>query len=402
MSRSTRIAVLGAGIMGSCLALFLARRGLTVSLFDAAAEPFAGASRWNEGKIHLGYLYSADASLRTARHVQPGGLAFRDAVEELLECSIESAIGARRDVYLCHRDSIVPPDAMHAYMREVTSLLHTSGRADDYLADVRGALVEPLDRGELAELCDPDEIIAGFRVPEHSVDPGWIADRFVGAIAAEHRVHFEPQTRVTGVFRDDTQRDTWHVETQQGTFGPFDVVVNALWEGRLAVDLSAGVAPHGPWSHRYRRALFVRTREALDTPCATIATGPFGDVKNYDGRNFYLSWYPAGLAADGVGVSPPAVVRLDDAARRACIEEMFAQLTLRLPWVTDIRRAAEHVLLEGGWVFATGGGVLSDPASSLHRRSDYGVLRSDGYVSIDTGKYSTAPWLARRLAHQLL
>ncbi len=402
MSRPPRIAVLGAGIMGSCLSLFLARGGATVSLFDAATEPFAGASRWNEGKIHLGYLYSADASLRTARHVQPGGLAFRAAVEELLACSIEPAIGTRRDVYLCHRDSVVPPDAMHAYMREVTSLLHTSGCADDYLADVRVARVQPLERDELAEFCDSDEIIAGFRVPEHSVDPGWIADRFVGAIAAEERVRFEARTRVTGVRRDAAHRDTWHVETLQGTFGPFDVVVNALWEGRLAVDITAGIAPHGTWSHRYRRALFVRTRESLDTPCATIATGPFGDVKNYDGRNFYLSWYPAGLAVDGTGVSPPPVVGLDDAARRACIDEMFAQLARRLPWVADIQHNAEHVRLEGGWVFAAGGGALSDPASSLHRRSDYGVWQSDGYVSIDTGKYSTAPWLARRLARQLL
>ena len=55
-----RVAVLGAGIMGSSTALYLARAGIQVDLFDAADRPFSGASRWNEGKIHLGFLYAND------------------------------------------------------------------------------------------------------------------------------------------------------------------------------------------------------------------------------------------------------------------------------------------------------------------------------------------------------
>jgi len=58
MKRPT-VAILGAGIMGSSTALFLARRGAAVTLFDAAPAPFSCASRWNEGKIHLGFLYSS-------------------------------------------------------------------------------------------------------------------------------------------------------------------------------------------------------------------------------------------------------------------------------------------------------------------------------------------------------
>ena len=44
---------------------------------------------------------------------------------------------------------------------------------------------------------------------------------------------------------------------------------------------------------------------------------------------------------------------------------------------------------------------MSDPSSTLHRRSDYGVARVGNYVSVDTGKYSTAPWLARSIAREL-
>ena len=86
------VAVLGGGIMGCCTALQLARRGLTVTIVDAAGALMTGASRWNEGKIHLGYLYAADPSLATARRLLPGGLAFRPLMEDLLGQSIAPAV----------------------------------------------------------------------------------------------------------------------------------------------------------------------------------------------------------------------------------------------------------------------------------------------------------------------
>src|SRR4051795_4195108 len=29
--------------------------------------------------------------------------------------------------------------------------------------------------------------------------------------------------------------------------------------------------------------------------CAIVCVGPFGDMKNYNNTDFYLSWYPTGL-----------------------------------------------------------------------------------------------------------
>jgi len=77
MVKKPRVAILGAGIMGGSTALYLASKGVDVSLFDAASEPFSAASRWNEDKIHLGYLYSCDTSLHTARKILPDNLAYQ-------------------------------------------------------------------------------------------------------------------------------------------------------------------------------------------------------------------------------------------------------------------------------------------------------------------------------------
>ncbi len=397
-----RVAVLGAGIMGASIALFLTRRGVDVHLFDAAGEAFSAASRWNEGKIHLGYLYSADTGLRTAEHVMPGGLRFRPLVEELVGCSIAPACTVSDDVFLCHSDSVVSPDAMEAYMGRVTQRLREHPDAAHYLADLRGACMERLDAAELAGFSGSARIVAGFRVPERSVETNWVADRFIEALEAEPRIERFMGVRVLAVAsRDGSDAGPWSVVTSSGEFGPYGLVINALWQGRMAVDRTAGIEPQGVWSNRYRQSLFVRTREVVRTPCAVIATGPFGDVKNYNGRDFYLSWYPAGLRADSSELSPPEAGSLEMPDPGELTREVFRQLEQYLPWVGRIREQAERVAVEGGWVFAAGKGSLSDPAASLHRRSDYGVLRKGSYWSVDTGKYSTAPWLAGILASQI-
>lgn len=389
--------------MGCSVALFLSRKGAEVSLFDAADRPFTAASRWNEGKIHLGFIYSADPSLRTAEHLLPGGLHFRPLVEELLESSLAPVITPEDDVYLCHRQSVVSPDAMENYMQQVSQRVRAHADAPRYLADVSDCRTHRLTVAELDALTSSADIVAGFRVPERSVETTWIADRFVAAVGAEKRIEPCMNARITAVRPLAEGTDgPWRVETSVGTFEPYDYVINGLWQGRLAIDQTAGLTPAGVWSHRYRQSLFLRSATDLTTPCAVIATGPFGDIKNYNGRDFYLSWYPDGLRVDSSAVAPPEVGSFSMPNPQALSASILDHLEALLPWVARIREHAERMSIEGGWVFAAGRGALSDPASTLHRRSDYGVVRLGGYISVDTGKYSTAPWVAHTLADSLL
>lgn len=389
--------------MGCSLALYLARRGAKVSLFDAAPQPFTAASRWNEGKIHLGYLYSADTSLRTTTHMLPGSLLFRPLVEELLSASIEPVITQGDDVYLCHRQSVVSPNAMEAYLQQVSALVRAHPDALHYLADASQAQARRLTDSELRGVTDSPDILEGFLVPERSVQTTWIADRFVAAVAAEAGIDVHMGTRVTAVGPVTADLNgAWQVVTRDGPIGPYDHVINALWQGRMGIDATAGIPPVGVWTNRYRQSMFLRTRETIATPCAIIATGPFGDVKNYNGRDFYLSWYPDGLRVESSDVTPPELASLEMPAHGALATSIFDHLEAFLPWVARLRESAERIDIEGGWVFAAGGGQLSDPAATLHRRSEYGVVRRGSYVSVDTGKYSTAPWVARALAAELV
>ncbi len=324
------VAVLGAGIMGSSVALLLARhRGVRVSMFDGATAPFAGASRWNEGKIHLGYLYGGDSTLATAQRLMPGGLRFKTITEELIGCSLEGRITQAGDIYVVHRDSVVDAESAGRYYAAVNELTRQHDDSSRYLVDASTARIEKLTTRELAADYETAEIVAGYRVPEHSVQTQWVADRFVDALnASPIDVHLD--SRVVEV-RSTSPTESLFVVTQHGVVGPFDKVVNALWEGRLRIDASMDLSPPPLYSHRFRLALFVRTRSPVLLHSTVVATGPFGDVKNYTGRDLYVSWYPAGLIAEGDGVDPPPVAEPSPDLRARVVEATFGGLGRIIP-----------------------------------------------------------------------
>lgn len=397
------MAVLGSGILGSSTALFLARGGARVVVFDAAEAPFSRTSRWNEGKIHLGYLYSADTSLRTARGLIPGGLAFKRLTEELIGVPIDDLATTQDDTYLLHRDSVVPADEFAAYVERVADLVVSHPDAPDYFVDLTKFRPRTLERDEIAANFESELVVAGVRIPERSLSTVPVSERFVDALRAEARVQLVMGTRVTGVRPGGpSPSGPLLVDTEGGVEGPFDLVINALWEGRPAVDAGFGVLPRAAWTHRYRVSLFATTQDPMSIPSFVLVVGPFGDVKAYGPRDVYVSWYPAGLLVEGSRLDPPDVPALSEPARAAIVEATLEGITRAIPSLGALRDARPEIRLEGGWVYAIGEGSLADRHATLHRRDRIQVVREGSYISIDTGKYSIAPWLARRVADEVL
>lgn len=398
---STKVAVLGAGIMGSSTALFLARRDVDVVLYDESDAVFSGASRWNEGKIHLGFLYAGDPSLRTARRLLPGGLMFRPLIEELLDCRLENITQAD-DMVLVHRDSVVTVDEVRSYFVALSELVEAHRGEGEYLVDLNKATMRELTAEEIGTVADPDLIAGGFAVPERSISTNWVADRFVDAIEADPNIEVRTGTRVVGVRPQREGFDSWHVNTDAGEDGPYSAVVNALWEGRPVVDATLGIQQQAQWTHRYRVSLFVETSQPVQAPSALLSVGPFGDIKNYNDRQFYLSWYPSGLLVSGTAIDPPPVPAVDSPVRRAKVDEIFRKLSGFFPAVHEIQEQATRVSLNGGWVYASGEGKLSERSSTLHQRHRVGINQKGSYYSVDTGKYSIAPGLARQVADSIV
>jgi len=244
-------------------------------------------------------------------------------------------------------------------------------------------------------------VVGGFKVPERSVDTVWIAERLADAIQAEAKILFLGRTEVKAVLPvEASSHQQWEIIDAGGTVTPADIVVNCSWENLLLLDRTAGLLPTESWSYRYRLAVFLETRRELATPSAVLAVGPFGDVKNYNGRRFYLSWYPAGLVAHSdEGDGPPEIAQ--PVVPHEIVEGTRRGLSRWLHGIDKLFDDAAQVRVDGGWVVAQGRGSLSDPASSLHRRDRFGMRNIGTFFSVDTGKYSSAPWLSQMLLYRL-
>src|SRR5437763_8901572 len=79
------VAVVGAGVVGSAVALALARRGVLVAVLEAEPEPALAASATNSGILHMGFD-SAPGELETELLVRSAAL--RPAVVNALRVPV--------------------------------------------------------------------------------------------------------------------------------------------------------------------------------------------------------------------------------------------------------------------------------------------------------------------------
>ena len=397
-----RVAILGGGMFGACAALALARRGQPVVLVEGADDILEGAGRWNEGKVHLGFLYGGDPSLSTASRLIPGGLAFPDVVGRLLDRDIREFATTEDDLFLVHQKSVVNAAEYALYADRTASLIRnfaSQSGAGKYFADLRHAHARKLSGSELADVTACDEIVAGFAVPERSISTLAIADLLKAAVLSEPRIEVRVGAWVESVRkRDDGLLDVVCSGEQADGFDAFDIVVNGLWESRIAVDATVGIKPPAPWTHRFRATVYGRAPNA-SFRSAVICTGPFGGVNRYGDGRVYLSWYEVELLAEGHKVEPPrSKAKLGKRRKATVAAATIRELTRFFPGVADITDFEVH----GGWVYAVGEGSLADRASTLHQRDRFGVVRDGGYISVDTAKYSLAPWIAARVAESIV
>jgi hypothetical protein len=185
----------------------------------------------------------------------------------------------------------------------------------------------------------------------------------------------------------------------------YDHVVNALWEGRLAVDASLDLRPSRPWMHRFKYGIRFRPMPgAPPLPTIAITLGPFGELVVYGQGIAYLNWYPACLDGISREVTPPAWHPSPSEPRRARVvsETLQAMAEIVLPLRDlDPGRLLECTV-QGGVIVAWGRTDIDDPASELHRRFDIGVTSSGRYHSVDPGKLTMVPFFATACADRIL
>lgn len=402
-----RVAVLGAGLQGVCVALELASRKVIVDLYERNLTCLAEASANSEGKIHLGFVYAGDKTQKTARLMATGALCF----EHLLRRWAGNVIGtvpiSSPFHYVVHRDGLIDPDGFATHLHHVIDFIRSSAGSKriEYFGHDPCRSSEPLPSSTYDGLYDPGRVAAVYQTSEISLDPEVLASILRQRLTETSEINMLLGRKAVSVSQRSGELIVRSVDAKDeySEIKAYDHVVNASWAGRLRLDASIGIMPQEEWTFRFK--YFVRTALDQGHPhvSATIVLGPFGDIASYSNRTAYLSWYPSGVVARSSDAEPPKLPGTlggpEGRAIAAAISAGLGAVVRGAPWLAECSNFAPVV--KGGWIFAWGTSDIDDPASRLHQRCDVGVHAYGNYLSIDTGKLTLAPLFAMDAADRI-
>jgi hypothetical protein len=183
-----------------------------------------------------------------------------------------------------------------------------------------------------------------------------------------------------------------------------EIVVNCLWDGRLELDRQLGISTERPFVMRLKyRVLGELDRSLQDLPSMTLVLGRYGDIVRYDNAPTYFSWYPACLQGWSSTLTPPA--QWDAVCAGSPPAEIAAKVARETldafdAFIPGVGRTPVTIV-DGGIIYAWGETDIDDRSSALHRRYEIGFTAHDGYYSIDTGKFTCAPFFAKKLLEHL-
>jgi len=400
------VAVLGGGLQGACVAMELASAGIPVDLYDENDRCLTQASAQNEGKIHLGYVYAKDRSLTTARTLIRGAVSFSSLLRRWLGGGVDTIPVSAPFLYVVHSRSMLTDLEVENHLRSSHEIALEESRGiplEYFGGDYRMPPTRMSER-EWDTVFDRRAVAAVFRTAEISVDSEVLAALVRARLASDPKIHCFARARVHGA---EPERNGVTVDFEVSgsrARARYDHVVNTLWDGRLAVDRTAGFEPTRPWLYRIKHFLRLSAPSlAATVPSATIVLGPFGDVVAYGKGNLDLSWYPVGMRGTASTISPPEWPRvLDEPAAREVRRGILDGLGEIIPACASFpRTVVESGIVKGGIIVAWGQTGIDDPRSVLHERHAIGPQSRGRYHTVDTGKLTMAPLFGKIVADRI-
>lgn len=399
-----RVGILGAGLQGACVALELANHGVQVDLYDKSAACMTQASARNEGKVHLGYVYANDPTLNTARTMVKGAVMFETLLRRWLGADLDEVPVSHPFNYVVLGDSMLSTSQVQTHLNAVSKILleeSEGGKLPYFNQDLTKAPVR-LSQDELEGVYSTQRVQAAFRTQEIAVDPEALSAVIRRQLMQHPNITCRLSCHVHAVrpSQNGAAVEFEHAGTRHEE--GYDHLINALWEGRLAVDQTAGIHAKRSWLYRVKYYFRV-PGNAQHIPPSTMVLGPFGDIVPYQDET-YLSWYPAGMRGSSTDLLPPAWPgelegELAAELKAVSIGEL-AKIAPSIGKIPPEAVAASNV--KGGVIFAWGHTDIDDKESELHERHAIGPRSFGRYHSIDTGKLTTAPLFAMQMATRIL
>ena len=409
-----RVAILGAGIQGTLMALMFKKHGFDVTLIDRASDIMDRTSTTGEGRIHMGLEYANDPSMDTATYMLESAMRFAHYTEYLVNDKLDwNQLKSERLICLLPHTSHVTPHQFEEYGNKLGKIYENillENPELTYLGERPPKVL--LGATEIPKAVNASYVTAAYQSIEVCILSNKLRDIIRQALR-ELGVTMIFDRTIQGVKRNDEEDAKKYgklrVISDLGEHD-YDVVVNCLWENRAMIDRQMGLG-NNEKDESYRVKANVRLVNIPELhgniPSVSVMNGPFGDFVRYGPDDkIYFAWHPMSPTVITHNLTeaeehfhrhvisdfPPGFERHTIEGHRNAFEQLFPGFDSSF---------FNDGIVGTGYVVANGLTDIGDPKSGLHVRRDPPNLVKDGYISVKTQKLTNAPYNTYLLEQEL-
>ena len=304
--------------------------------------------------------------------------------------------------YGVHRTSLRTPDELEPVYRSIADDVRREFGEHRQSAGIEPSHLRRLEPGD--DWPYGDSIVRVYETGEIAVDPMALADAIERAVLDRPGITTSCETQVHSI--DARQRllrlqDREREVLDERTVRPRrELFVGGLAQARRDRRAAAGKAVEFP--HEVLRSTSRRSSADPD-PLDHVRPRPVRGRRRLRGErtvSLVVSGGPTGLLTD---IEPPRwSTELSSTDSATLAGHIVDGLSTVMPSLAAMRESViADGAVRGGVIFADGATDLSDDETDLHQRHTIGVTSAAGYHSVNTGKLTTAPLFARRVATRL-
>ncbi len=414
INQHRRVAILGAGIQGTLMALMFKKHGFDVTIIDRASDILDRTSTTGEGRIHMGLEYANDPSMDTATYMLESAMRFAQYTEYLVNDKMDwSQLKSERLICLLPHESHITPHQFEEYGKKLGAIYERvlfEHPELTYLGERPPKIL--LGAIEIPKAVNASYITAAYQSIEVCILANKLRD-IIRQSLREQGVTLVFDRTILGVKRNNEEDAEKYGKLRMISDlseHDYDVVVNCLWENRAKIDRQMGLE-NNENEESYRVKSNVRLANLVELhgniPSISIMNGPFGDFVRYGKDDkVYFAWHP---------MSPTVITHnlteIETVFQKHVISEFPTDFEEHI--IGGHRKAFEQIfpgfdssffddgIVGTGYVVANGLTDIADPKSGLHERKDPPNLVKDGYISVKTQKLTNAPYNTYLLEREL-
>lgn len=346
-------------------------------------------SKNHEGKIHLGFVYSKDETFATAEKMLIDALNFSNTIEFLLDQKLDwDKIKSKKFLYLVSQTSLLKEENLDHFfikIQQTYESLLTQNTHLNYLGMRPEILFKKI---EIPKDLNRENFQCCYETEEYAINQHILNREIIKTIQSKNIPIYYENTieKVVDKFKYG------EVHTDKEVFYG-SKIINCLWDKKANIDNSVFDNKCKDMNYRFKFGIVSQPIQNLENVNSiTFVNGPFGDFVNFKNDYMYFSWYPYSLKGFCCSDKPPIEWNIN-----SLIPEPDIFLSDHKKIFNDIfNRTFDFINPEiiGSIIVAIGSTDISDQNSKLHERNEKRIEYTDNYISISTGKYTSAPYNA--------